>query len=86
MQTFRRGAALLLSLSVVTLALAGCHHGDNGGTDNTGHMELNGSSAVATVNGQDITQQQFFTQLQNYVPPRRGAARRSPPARRCCGR
>ena len=69
MQTFRRGAALLLSLSVVTLALAGCHHADNGGTDNTGHVELNGTDAVATINGQDITQQQFFTQLQNYVPP-----------------
>ena len=63
MQPFRRGAALLASFSL--FALAGCHHGD---TDDTGHTVLNGTSAVATVNGQDITQQQFFTQLQNYIP------------------
>ena len=68
MQPFRRGALLLASLSVVTLALSGCHHGDTSATDNTGHIPLNGSNAVATVNNTDITQQQFFTQLQNYVP------------------
>lgn len=64
MQPFRRRAALLSALSA--LALAGCHHS---ATDNTdGQLSLNGSAAVATVNGQPITQQTFYNQLQNYRP------------------
>ncbi len=69
MQPFRRGATRLASLSLAALALAGCHHNDATSLDSTGHPVLNGSNAVATVNGTDITQQQFFTQLQNYIPP-----------------
>ncbi|MBV9851589.1 MAG: peptidyl-prolyl cis-trans isomerase [Armatimonadetes bacterium] len=75
MQPFRRGAALLAALS--TLALAGCHRS---ATDNSGPLVLNGSSPIATVNGQDITQQQFFTQLQNYVPAPAAPAQAAGPA------
>ena len=77
MQPFRRGAALLASLSV--LALTGCHHSD---TDDNGHPALNGTNAVATVNGQDISQQQFFTQLQNYVAPPQNPQTPAPAGRR----
>ena len=66
MQPFRRGAALFAASSALTLALAGCHHSD---TDSSGQPVINGTNAVATVNGDAITQQKFFTQLQNYVPP-----------------
>ncbi len=64
MQTYRRGAALLASLSA--LALTGCHHDD---TDTGGPVAINGAAPIATVNGQTITQQEFFTQLQAYRPP-----------------
>ncbi len=64
MQHYRRGAALLASLSV--LALAGCHH-DSTAADGT--MTINATSPIATVNGQAITQQEFFTQLQGFRPP-----------------
>jgi hypothetical protein len=63
MQHYRRGVALLASLSA--LALAGCHHD---ATDTGGTMTINGTSPIATVNGQAITQQEFFTTLQGYRP------------------
>ena len=76
MQPYRRGAALLASLSV--LALAGCHH-DEAGTDSGGAMTIGGTNAIATVNGQAITQQEFFAQLQGYrpTPADAGPARRA---------
>ena len=64
MQLSRRSAALLSAFSA--LALAGCHHSD---TDNSGgQLTMNGSAAVATVNGQAITQQTFYNELQDYRP------------------
>ncbi len=59
-----RGAAVLTSLAVLALPLAGCHQGD---TDN-GVVALNANDTAATVNDQTITQSQFFAQLQNYAP------------------
>lgn len=63
MQTFRRGAGLASAL--IALSVAGCH---SSGPDTTGGVTpLNATDSVASVKGQNITQSQFFTQLQNYA-------------------
>lgn len=77
MRSFWRGAALLTSFAVLAFPLAGCHH-DAGAN---GTAPLNANDTVATVNGQAITQAQFFTQLQNYVPAPQGPTAGQPAGR-----
>lgn len=77
MQTFRRGTVLASALTALALAVTGCHSGGSGGGPSTegGVPVLNAADNVASVKGQNITQRQFFTQMQNYaVNPQNPAA------------
>ncbi len=75
MQLTRRGAARLTSLAVLsTLTLAGCNHSATDGGGGGSITSPTGSTgAVATIttpksNTLSISQSQFYTQLQGYVP------------------
>lgn len=66
MQTFRRGAGLASALTALALSAAGCHSSGSSTTTN-GVPTLNAADTVASVRKQNISQSQFFTQLQNYA-------------------
>ncbi|MEO7719206.1 MAG: peptidyl-prolyl cis-trans isomerase [Capsulimonas sp.] len=70
MQNKRRGAALVASAAAMGVFLAGCNTGGGAGGDasSKGAPTLTGTDAVATVNGEAITQAEFYSQLQRYTP------------------
>ncbi len=71
MRSPRRSAALLSAFSLIAAVGVGCgpkstSSSPSGGTPS---ITLNGTDAVATINGQAVSQTEFFLQLQNYRPP-----------------
>ncbi|BDI34381.1 hypothetical protein CCAX7_64320 [Capsulimonas corticalis] len=72
MQNKRRGAALVASAAAMGVLIAGCNNGGGktegaSGTATAG-APLTGTDAVAKVNGEAISQSDFYTQLQRYTP------------------
>ena len=73
MQQKRRGAALAASAAAMGALIAGCNSGGGnttvgGSSAPSAGVALTGTDAVAKVNGEAITQSEFYSQLQRYTP------------------